>query len=520
METIYLLLIKNSICLFIGYLFYIIFLSKSTNFIANRIFLIALLILSLSLPFNSFSFHFSFFENGKTHIETFIATRDLSDNAQVLNTDNKDIIIESQSMNKKSSVDYFGIAKTAYLIITSIFLMYLLLSVAMAIRYILMGKMVKRNGNIRIIHSSKTNKAFSFFNYIVLNPEGKTNTAIEQITHHEIVHARQLHSFDLLLSGVVSAILWFNPIVWLIRRSLTGLHEYLADRNVLKNGMEVKEYQKMLYSIITEERLAGLSSSFNQSQIKKRLIMMKKKSTQHTNLRILWAIPMVILVFIVMSGFNPLQEGESPIADTNSVGNLEITDQNENVGNALKAVVAPVKMNVVYQGVENPVSIAVSGIPIENLGMGITNGTIKGEDGNYIVSPRRVGNLVITVYDGNKEIGNKMFRVHRIPDTIATVAGKKGGAISKDILLSQPGIVAKLDHFDFDVKFKVVEFNVSAIINGFFRIYPSKNEAFSKEQKDLINSLEKGSKVYIEDIKAIGPDGVTRELSAIALVIQ
>jgi hypothetical protein len=80
--------------------------------------------------------------------------------------------------------------------------------------------------------------------------------------------------------------------------------------------------------------------------------------------------------------------------------------------------------------------------------------------------------------------------------------------------------VAEMENFDFDLKFAVTEFVVTATIKGFAQSKPAKGARFTSEQKALFNSLTKGSKVYIEDIKAMGPDGKTRELSTIGFTID
>lgn len=65
------------------------------------------------------------------------------------------------------------------------------------------------------------------------------------------------------------------------------------------------------------------------------------------------------------------------------------------------------------------------------------------------------------------------------------------------------------------MKFTVTEFTVSATVQGFTREFTSKSNRFSQEQMGLIRNLNRGQNVYIQDIKAVGPDGSTRRLSII-----
>ncbi len=189
-------------------------------------------------------------------------------------------------------------------------------------------------------------------------------------------------------------------------------------------------------------------------------------------------------------------------------------------------VVSATKMNVFYIGVDNPVEVSVAGIPPEDTDINMTNGKAKKtrRGGSYIINPRRPGNSIIRVYakvDGQRKMmGQREFRVKRVPDPVATINGQKGGGISKNILVAQVGVAAEMENFDFDLKFRVTEFTVSATINGFLKEATSKNYKLTKEQKSIIQSLSKGQRLYIQDIEAVGPDGSVRKLPAIALLLN
>jgi hypothetical protein len=114
-----------------------------------------------------------------------------------------------------------------------------------------------------------------------------------------------------------------------------------------------------------------------------------------------------------------------------------------------------------------------------------------------------------------REMGRKEFRVKTVPNPVTMVNGQKGGLISQGVLLAQIGVIAEMENFDFDLKFTVTEFTVSAVVQGFVREYTSKSNKFTPDQKSLIKNLSRGNNVYIQDVKAVGPDGSTRSLSTI-----
>lgn len=188
------------------------------------------------------------------------------------------------------------------------------------------------------------------------------------------------------------------------------------------------------------------------------------------------------------------------------------------------AVVSPTKMNVFYLGVDNPVEISVPGIPDDRIDARISNGTIIKRGKEWIVSPARVGMATVTVRakidDNWRDIGSKDFRVKTVPDPVAMVANKKGGLIDKNVLLAQTGVAAVMENFDFDLTFKVTSFKVSVVIQGFFREAPSAGNMFTEEQKNLIRAVPRGAPVYIEEIKAVGPDGSVRNLGTLSFKLN
>lgn len=189
--------------------------------------------------------------------------------------------------------------------------------------------------------------------------------------------------------------------------------------------------------------------------------------------------------------------------------------------------VSPTKMNVLYIGVPNPIDITASGVPAEKLNVSMSGGgSIQkaGATGSYIAQVKSPGTVNITVtatVDGqSKNLGTKQFRVKRVPDPVAKIAGKREGTIAKAELMAQAGIKAELENFDFDMKFNIVSFRVSSMIRGFAKEANSNSAAFGGQVKQIIQETPSGSKIYFEDIKAKGPDGSIRSLGTIAFKIK
>lgn len=188
------------------------------------------------------------------------------------------------------------------------------------------------------------------------------------------------------------------------------------------------------------------------------------------------------------------------------------------------AVISPTKMNVFYLGVDNPVSVSVSGIPGDKIFPSITNGSIQKVGNTYVVRPRQTGMATVTVtaeIDGKKKsMGSMDFKVKEIPPPIPKVAGRKFGSIDRNTLLAQMIVLADLENFDFDAKFVVTEFTVSAAIGGFTQDVTVKSNKITDAQKNIIRSAQKGSRVLFTGIRAVGPDGKARDLTDIVFKIQ
>jgi len=188
-------------------------------------------------------------------------------------------------------------------------------------------------------------------------------------------------------------------------------------------------------------------------------------------------------------------------------------------------VVSPTKMNVFFMGVPNPVEIGIPNVLPENITASMTNGRIVKTGNDFMVEPTKdFGTCEITVFaqiDGvRRNMGVKEFRLKPLPTPIAKVADRIGGRIEKNLLLLQVGVEAALEDFLFDLSYEVISFKVTSIKGNYADDEPSSSWQFTSEQKDLIRALNRGNRLYIEDIKCKGPDGKIRDLQTISFIIN
>jgi gliding motility-associated protein GldM len=193
-------------------------------------------------------------------------------------------------------------------------------------------------------------------------------------------------------------------------------------------------------------------------------------------------------------------------------------------------VVSPTAMNVLYQGIQNPIDISVPGVGSDKITVRMTNGDIKkGKYKNYrgewVAEPRTVGQNAQIIVSAN--INGKVqsfpaveFRVRRLPDPEARFANMKEGNVLRSVAAAQQVVTAVLENFEFDLTYTVTGFSVSVNDKGFEITAESNNNRLTDKQKGLIGNLRAGQKLIIEKIKAVGPDGRTRDLNPIILKIN
>lgn len=183
------------------------------------------------------------------------------------------------------------------------------------------------------------------------------------------------------------------------------------------------------------------------------------------------------------------------------------------------AVVSPDKMNVLYIGVPNPLSVSAPGVPKEAIKVSMSGGSVSGSNGHYTANVSSVGTAKVTVLgDKGMVLGAMDFRVKRIPDPKAMFAGKSGGKTSAANIRAQDRLFAKLDNFEFDAKFNVTRFNLIIIKpRQDAATFTATGGELSGAMRAAMNGVTPGTTVVFQDIIAVGPDGTQRGLDPIII---
>ncbi len=195
------------------------------------------------------------------------------------------------------------------------------------------------------------------------------------------------------------------------------------------------------------------------------------------------------------------------------------------VGSA-NASIALDKMNVLYIGVDNPVTIAASGGGDDKVNAVITGGggsLTRIGNGKYIARVNSVtDDCKITVSVDGKVAGGGVFRVRTIPEAQAYVGGKPSGEpFLAGAFKAQGGVGAGIKNFPFELPYDVVSFTFTCDTDDDIVSIPVQGSSFSGAVRTAINQHVKADRmVTIDDIRVKGPDGRTTKAPSLVYYIK
>lgn len=196
------------------------------------------------------------------------------------------------------------------------------------------------------------------------------------------------------------------------------------------------------------------------------------------------------------------------------------------------ATVSATMMNILYTGIDNPLSISVPGIPASAISATMTNGTLTRQGDHWVARPKSIDSpAVISVTadtdNGRRQVATTEFRVRRLPDPTAYIPlgadhrYKGGKPITRQALATAGGLKAAIDDNMLDIVFKVTGFETITFDSmGNAIAETSDGDRFSRRQLDAFRRMARGKRFFISRIRAIGPDGSERSLSPMEITIN
>ena len=256
------------------YIFFRLFLSKESFHAFNRAVVLLSILLSLVLPFCVVTLHVSAAASP-------VQVPGLSEFVP--------------SVQESSGFDWAALLIAVYITGAAAVMLSVAASVISLLKLVSRGRKIRRKDGTVLVLVDSAVTPMSWMNYMIM-PAEDSEAVSESIIVHERAHIRLHHSFDILFADLFTAMQWFNPAAWMMREDLRSIHEYQADEQVLKSGIDAKQYQLLLVKKAFGANGRSVSNNFNHGKLKKRIAMMlMKKSSAFKALKFLYVVPLVCL---------------------------------------------------------------------------------------------------------------------------------------------------------------------------------------------------------------------------------
>lgn len=384
------LLINLNLVVF--FLFYLLVIERQGNWNLNRWYLILMPILSIAIPFLP------------------LGLTPPSDVDWVFEL--REVTILGEGTGSKPSVP-IGI-NMLYVVILTSFIGILLFRLS-RIRKVLESEPYTsiRGVDVQLLRSESAS-TFSFFGKIFLakNDVGDQHP----ILLHEYAHVREYHSVDIILMKLLTALLWFNPVIFLWEKKMKENHEYLADAYVLRNNFTPLEYGQAILTAAMGTRVPIMSNAFfSKSIVRKRIERLQiSKPKNLINMKYLLIVPMLSgMIYMASCDKSIIEDAKETTQTDNRAASGEMAEFPGGKQALMDFMIAEMKYpkHLEKEGVE---------------GKAIVQFKID-EEGN-VVEP------TVTVSSGHNDLDNEAIRVvSQMPQW--TPATKGGKAVSTEFKL-------------------------------------------------------------------------------------
>ncbi len=425
-------------------------------------------------------------------------------------------------------------------------------------------KQLKINTMVQLLESPHVVEPLTlgFWKPVILFPVGMllslSPTQVEALMLHELAHIRRYDYGINLLQLALETCFFYHPLFWLISRDARVRREFCCDDVVLQHTCDPILYAKTLTDLqllLLHPTTQFTMNATGKSRFTERILRIAGITPSRES-RPNWLIVLLLPTFIAICSWWPAQAVSRTLdialpdktttmqdtlpprktvspTPTVPVAKMDVTPtapnikpSSDQVAPSPKVAMEVVKMNVFYIGVDNPIRVAVEGVPTNELILKLEGkGTISGGDGNYNVVVSQPGEVIITILrlQGNVEtpISHQKYRVKRIPDPAPMIGNTfRGGVITKEKLLEAKGIQAVLVNFDFDAFCEVVGFKVTILPKAKMDALTvvAYGPDLPQAAREYVEKLSgDGDAIFFDDIKVKCPgDAAARNIGSMA----
>ena len=264
-------LLKVSACTGVFYVCYFFFFKRLTFFSYNRYILLAVVLLSFLIPLLELAVHLDR-QNGSASKGYYVMILDNQHFDAMPSDFKKTENTFTSHLNRRTIGVYLYWVVTLLLLLLFLFRLTRLFS--------LTKRPYNRVGNLKLIYKPKGFSNCSFFNYVFLDKQELSAEEISVLLKHESVHAIRLHSIDRMIITICKTLLWFNPVIYFIDKSLEQVHEFEADQ-LTSSLVGTRDYAHILLKMAAREKSVSLAHSFAKNPLKARIIMLFADPSKH-----------------------------------------------------------------------------------------------------------------------------------------------------------------------------------------------------------------------------------------------
>jgi beta-lactamase regulating signal transducer with metallopeptidase domain len=278
-------IIKSFLCSGIFLALYKILLEKEKLHVFNRVYLILAVILSLTAPLwpahlknnnSTFSRVIASANESLNHIDA------LYQNEQVKKPiPQKDQALSGGESTVYNNLSFQSIVLLLYMTAVIFLLFRMIKNIYQLFKKINRSTCVPHQNAILVL-IDKPVMPFTFLHYVFVDSEQYYNNTIHPaILEHELIHARQKHTLDIIFIEIAKAFFFFNPCLYSYKKAIRLNHEFLSDNEAKKITATEKEYQYLLItSPATTTKPGTLANSFHYIITKKRIKMVTHTTTR------------------------------------------------------------------------------------------------------------------------------------------------------------------------------------------------------------------------------------------------
>ncbi|SFD04730.1 TonB family C-terminal domain-containing protein [Chitinophaga sp. CF118] len=276
-------LIKVFICSGVLYGYYALALKNDNSHQWNRYYLLLATLLSLVLPLLQIQIPFYNQPEAQTYTTQLITLREF-----ITYGGNK----EEHSLS--------GLWLVCYTLVGTLLLGRMLLNLR-KIHMLAKTSRIDEHTGFILLENHQIQSPFSFFNNIFWNGNIKPDSKVgQQILRHELAHITGHHTTDKMLMEAICALYWINPFFHLLKRELSMVHEFIADKAAADEDT-ASDYARTILLLTLQSKQLPIVNNFSQAPVKRRILMLFNNKTNNTIMKKSIVLPIVVTLIAFIS---------------------------------------------------------------------------------------------------------------------------------------------------------------------------------------------------------------------------